>query len=406
MSHEFDVVVFGATGYTGRLVAAYLSEAPSCAATKWAICGRSRDKLESLAKSCAEKGEGKDNRKPAILVADVSSKEELEAAFRRAKVVIACAGPFSQVGMPVAEACVASGTHYVDITGEFPYVRRLIEQLHDQAVAKNVVLLPCSGFDCVASDMANVLAFQLAKDSDAVKHVEVAFRASGGLGVSRGTLESILLLKSTMTRADLSRLSLVARDRRQGMPTPQTRLPYFHNVLNSYVGPYVMAAINERIVRRSNSLSSDANRRTAGYMELYRGSLIEVIISVAMQFAVMLMLLPGVATLLRKFVFPVAGEGPDPTKKGGFVADVMGFEKQGQSHPTVHGRITCSVTGYIFTAIAAVETALAVANDEMDDGVPGGVRTVGCTLTEALPRRLQATGKITYETIVTPKKSH
>jgi short subunit dehydrogenase-like uncharacterized protein len=399
VAREFDVIVYGATGFTGRLVAQYLAEAKSAAGVSWALCGRRKEALEQVADACGAKG----GAKPLVFVADSSNAEQLDVVCRMTKVVIACAGPFTKVGMPLAESCVRCGTHYVDITGEPAFVRKLVETLHDKAVANEVLLLPCSGFDSVPSDVANAYAFELAAEAkEKVTHVGAAFRLGGKGGVSRGTLESCLLVAKTLSLTDLHPNSLVPKDQRGKVATPMTKLPWYNAHLRSLVGPYFMAATNERVVRRANYLSAEP-RKSASYVEMYKGGVIEVVFMVLFHFIFVLAFVPFAPTLLRRFVFPAPGEGPTE-KKSSFTADAMAFRDRQDVKPVVHGRVKSNVGVYRFTAIAAAETALAVAKGETDPGsAKGGVRTAGCTVFRALKKRLEASGHCNFESVTVRK---
>ena len=390
-----DIVVHGATGYTGRLISRYLASATSASTIRWAVAGRSKDKLEVLAADCAKLvAERKSGQKPLVIVADSGDAAALRAMCVQTKVVIACAGPFSKYGMPLVEACVDTQTHYVDITGEFPFIREMIERVHEKAVAKGVLLLPCSGFDAIPSDIGNAYAFRLADEAGTqIRHVEAAFRCKF-TGASRGTLESVLNIRQAIGKADLSPLSLVAKPNRRGIATPRVVFPWYHSTFGQYIGPFMMAATNEKVVRRSNSLAGP-HRAQSSYVEMIRGGLLEVAVQFVAFVAMAVLFVPGVATVLRKYVFPAAGEGPKDTN-GSFTVDVLGYASRDAKKPVVHGRISCDLECYGFTAISAAETALAVLNEETDSGVVGGVVTPGAALTQALPRRLEASGRVKF----------
>jgi short subunit dehydrogenase-like uncharacterized protein len=393
---EFAVVVHGATGFTGRLVSQYMSEAKSAAHVDWAICGRREEKLEELAAECGKKG-----RKPQIIVADADSKATIEEMCKRTQVVIACAGPFTKLGMPVAEACVKTGTHYVDITGEFNYGRKLVEELHDSAVKKGVVLLPFSGFDSVPSDLSNAYAFELAQEAGTdIRHVANAFRIKGGMAPSRGTIESILLIFENLEKQDRSPMSLIPSDRRPKVATPSAKFPSFNRALVSFTGPFFMEAINARVVRRANVLSSNDNRRLASYEEFSRGGVVEVVMAFLVSVVFLILTkVPGAVNFMRKHLFPSEGEGPTEKKNSRWTVDTLGYKKHGDATPVVRGRVSSDLDGYRFTAMSASEAALALVNNELDEGVHGGVLSTGCALTQALPRRLKETGRVKFEPV-------
>jgi short subunit dehydrogenase-like uncharacterized protein len=153
---EYDLVLYGATGYTGKYTAEWLQQnAPTD--LKWAIAGRNAQKLEAVASALKELNP--DRAQPTIEAID-HALPDLKALASKATVLISTVGPFWKYGTPVVEACVASGTHYLDVTGEIPWVRQMIERFHDAARAKKCIVMPQSGVDSVPSDM---LAYVLAQ---------------------------------------------------------------------------------------------------------------------------------------------------------------------------------------------------------------------------------------------------
>eukprot|EP00736_Rhodelphis_marinus_P006106 Rmarinus@m.5317 len=139
---EFDVIVFGATGFTGQLVCAYLAQHPTH--PNWAMAGRSISKLASLSKRL--------NVDVTEIVASVDDPESLLSMCKRTRVLVTTVGPYTLYGEPVVKACLEAGCHYVDLTGEINYIRQTSELYHDEARAKGISLVSCSGFDCVPAD--------------------------------------------------------------------------------------------------------------------------------------------------------------------------------------------------------------------------------------------------------------
>ena len=157
MSSErpFDVVVFGASGVTGRQVAAYLAERAPEVGARWAVAGRDRPKLERVLGDLGPSA-------PEIIVADVGEGESLAAMASQASVVLNLVGPYTRRGRPVIEACVAGGAHYVDLTGEIPFVRRTIDEFHEPATRAGVKVVQVCGFEALPPDLAVALAAETA----------------------------------------------------------------------------------------------------------------------------------------------------------------------------------------------------------------------------------------------------
>lgn len=154
---DFSVVVFGATGVAGRNVAAYLAERANETGAGWAVAGRDPDKLERV---LGEVGVSA----PETIVADVSDPGSLAEMAARATVVLNLVGPYTLYGEPVIEACVANGAHYADLTGEMPFVRRMIGRYHERAAASGLKLVPACGFEALPPDVAVALAAETARE--------------------------------------------------------------------------------------------------------------------------------------------------------------------------------------------------------------------------------------------------
>ena len=173
---DLDIVVYGATGFTGKLCAEYIHA--SGRPIKWAIAGRNADKLQAVQKGLSSEVE--------ILIADGDDDAALKTMTARAKVILSTAGPFHRYGSKLVAACVENSTHYVDITGENFWVKEMIEKHHEAAAAKGVRIIPSCGFDSIPSDLGSFLA---SANGGAVKRVE-SFHSFKG-GASGGTLETI-----------------------------------------------------------------------------------------------------------------------------------------------------------------------------------------------------------------------
>ena len=156
-NRELDLVIFGATGFAGRLVAEYLAERHANSDLRWAIGGRTLTKLEAVRAEIAA-----DHPHVAalpLIVADSDDPDSLAAMAARATVVCTTVGPYAKYGATLVAACIAAGTHYCDLTGEPQFIRRMIDAHHDDAVAAGVRIVHCCGFDSIPSDIG-VFALQ------------------------------------------------------------------------------------------------------------------------------------------------------------------------------------------------------------------------------------------------------
>lgn len=186
---DHDLILFGATGFTGRLVAEYLlRHAPP--ELRWALAGRSQAKLEAVRRELA----ALDARAGAlpIVIADAHDEPALTALARTATAVCTTVGPYLAHGAALVAACVAAGTAYCDLTGEVPFVRQMIDRHHAAAVASGARIVHCCGFDSVPSDLG---VWVLQRDLEAQRgrgapSVTALFEIKGG--ASGGTVASML----------------------------------------------------------------------------------------------------------------------------------------------------------------------------------------------------------------------
>ncbi len=179
---NYDVVLYGASGFTGRQTVTYFAQhAP--AGLRWAVAGRSREKLQALAAPVD------------VLIADSADQTSMDAVVSQTRVLLSTASPFAKYGTPVIDACVRLRTDYVDITGETLWVQQLIAKYHDDAAAHGVRIVPCCGFDSIPSDIG---AFLLARHYRA-SMVRGYFQFGGG-GLNGGTIASVANLVASRSR--------------------------------------------------------------------------------------------------------------------------------------------------------------------------------------------------------------
>jgi short subunit dehydrogenase-like uncharacterized protein len=190
---DLDVVVFGATGVTGRRVAAYLAERAAETGARWAAAGRDAAKVERVLGEVGVSG-------TQTIAADVGDPASLLEMASRARVVLNLVGPYTLYGWPVIEACVAGGAHYMDLTGEIPFVRRVIGAFEARAVEARVKLVQVCGFECLPPDLAVLLAAETARErwgeGLASAELEVSMQQPPGMprlsdAISGGTLQSL-----------------------------------------------------------------------------------------------------------------------------------------------------------------------------------------------------------------------
>lgn len=162
MERKYDLVIFGATGFTGKIICSYINSHQDAKDLNWAIAGRNENKLKSILKSL-----GKANQQIDFLVVDSFKKESIDGMCKDAVVVVSTVGPYSIYGEYLVESCVKHGTHYLDLTGEPHFVNKVRERFSREAVSSGSIVLNCCGFESIPADIGSYIAVKRLKDKDA-----------------------------------------------------------------------------------------------------------------------------------------------------------------------------------------------------------------------------------------------
>lgn len=270
---EFDIVLYGATGFAGKLTAQYLAKAGGDA--RIALAGRSQDKLLAVRETLGDKAQSW-----PLLTADASEPSTLNAMAARTQVVVTTVGPYLKYGLPLVAACAAAGTDYADLTGEAIFIRESIDLYHKQAVDTGARIVHSCGFDSIPSDLTVFALHRRAEQDHAgqLGDTNLVVRSLAG-GVSGGTVASMIELMRTASsdpeaRRVMSDPYTLTPDRAAEPELgaqPDIRWRRGREIapeLDGYwVGAFVMAVANTRIVRRSNALLDYAYGRRFEYAE-------------------------------------------------------------------------------------------------------------------------------------------
>ena len=267
-SQEFDIVVYGATGFTGRLVAEYLAtHYRDDKALKWAMAGRNLDKLKSVRDAIGAPVD------TPMIVADASDPASLKAMVDRTKSVITTVGPYQLYGADLLAACVASGTDYVDLCGEPVWMRQMIDRHEVAAKASGARIVFSCGYDSVPFELGT---FVVQEEAKRVFGAPVS-RVKGRVREMRGTLSGGTAASAKATFDAISRdLSLVAilndpfalTPGFTGVKQPRGNRPAYEEDMQSWAAPFMMALINTRNVHRSNMLMGFPYGREFVYDEM------------------------------------------------------------------------------------------------------------------------------------------
>lgn len=395
---ELDVAVFGSTGFVGRLVAEYLARSAPDGA-RIGLAGRSEEKLRRVR---AEIG-GRATEWP-LIVAKSDDAASLSALAERTRVVCTTVGPYRRYGMPLVDACIDAGTDYCDLTGEVLFVAEAIER-HDRAAANGVRIVHSVGFDSIPSDLGVHLLHERARADGAGELGETTLVVAGMRGgASGGTIASMKgQIDEIATSRDARRKVLdpyaLAQppDGADGRAERDRRGVRRDDTLGQWVGPFVMAAYNTRIVRRSNALQDFAYGSSFRYQEvtgLGNGPLAPVkgaaLAGGLGALAGGLALKPTRMVLDR--VLPDPGDGPsEEARRKGF------FRMEIHTKTTSGARYVATVAmqgdpGYAATSVMMGEAALCLALDRGELPERAGVLTPASAMDGALVERLRAAG--------------
>lgn len=398
MGRELDVVVFGATGFVGRLAAAYLARTAPPEA-RIGLAGRSLQRLESVRTTLGERA-----AQWPLLVADSADAAALRAIADRTTVVASTVGPYARYGLPLVLACAAAGTHYADLTGEVLFIRDSIDAAHDVAVASGARIVHSCGFDSVPSDLGVLLAAERAAADGAGQLTDttlVLVAARGG--VSGGTIDSVRGLVDEI-RSDRGRRAIVLDP--YALSPDRAAEPDLGNERDGlgiqredgrWTAPFVMASFNTRIVRRSNALTGWSYGRSLRYREVMGvGSSPAAPVLAAAVAAGTAGLLAGLALPPTRFlldrVLPSPGEGP-----GERARDRGHFRTETTARTTSGARYRTTIAakgdpGYAATAVMLGEAALAMALDADRLPAAAGVLTPATGIGRLLADRLTLAG--------------
>lgn len=408
MNREFEIILWGATGFVGRLAAHQLFSRARGSDLRWAIGGRNRDDLESLRADL-----GPDAADLPIVPGDCFDAAALDSLASRTRVVCSTVGPYAKYGSGLVEACVRHGTHYCDIAGEVQWIQRMIDTHQAEARRTGARLVPACGMDSIPSDLGVFLLQRTAAKllGTPCSHIRMRLTAMKG-GFSGGTSASLMhgLEEDTedqaVSRCVAEPYSLNPEGQREG-PDPPDRVAscqvQYDRDLKTWLKPFIMGPVNAKIVRRTNALLDYPYGREFRYEEAQatgRGPAgwIKATSEAAGLAGLMLgARLSPTRWMLENLVLPGAGEGPTEEERAngfweivmiGSVADesVMQAEIRGEGDPATSS--TCRML---------VESALCLARDEDRIPVPGGFWTPAAAMGFPLHRRLVAHAGLSFD---------
>ena len=386
-SKEFDLVVYGASGFTGRLVAEYLvKQYANDSSLKWAMAGRNQEKLAQVRDEIGAPAD------TTLVIADADNAASMQNMLDRTRLVLTTVGPYQLYGSELVAMCAQSGVDYVDLCGEPVWMREMIDAHHASAQASGARIVFSCGFDSIPFDLGVFHLQELAKQ----QFGHTLARVKGRVRKMRGTFSggTAASLKATLIAAkqDPSKMQLLLNHfsltpKFQGAEQPAGNKPYFDEDLGSWVTNFIMAAINTRNVHRSNYLFAHAYGEDFVYDEMLMTGPGEK--GEAMANAV------AADKSMSGDKGPKPGEGPSKEEREAGFYDVLfvGLDKDGQ-------QLKVSVSaeldpGYGSTSKMIAESAICLVKDATD--TKGGIWTTAPAMGDKLIKRLVANAGVSFK---------
>ena len=409
--HEFDIIIWGATGFVGRLVARQLaSRAGSESEVRWAIGGRNRAKLEAL-----RSGLGPGAADVPIITGDSHDAASMEALAERTSVVCSCVGPYAKYGSELLAACARSGTHYCDLAAEAHWIRRMIDDHAAEAERTGARLVHACGMDSIPSDFGVSVLQGAAQErfGSPCAHVRMRVTELSG-GFSGGTAGSMLhgfeagRDDPTIRQGMIEPYFLCPDGQRQG-PEPLGKLMSvtvaYDEDLKAWTKPFFMGPMNTKIVRRTNALLDYPYGEDFRYEEArlvgdgWSGRLKAQVEALGFGAFGMAVALSPTRALLKRYVLPASGEGPsqDKVEGGHWEIVLVGEHDEGD---VIKARVAGEGDpGALSSSRMLIESALCLARDGDQLAVGGGSWTPASGLGQPLLDRLTTHAGLTFEVL-------
>ena len=394
---EFDVIIWGASGFTGRLVAEYLFQNYNNDELNWAIAGRDIKKLNKI------RDQYLDQNIP-VIIGDSFDEVSLVKMTQRTKVICTTVGPYAKYGSQLVKSCVKSKTHYCDLAGEAQWIRKMIDIYHETATENQIKIVNSCGFDSVPSDLG---VYYIHKNISK-KNLSIKMRVTGAKGTySGGTYASMQNIikeayKDMEVRKSLTNpYGLNPKGQQDGLDKRDLRSVKYDKKIKSWISPFLMAGINTRIVRRSNALSNFSYGKKFQYDEAVmtgkgvKGRLNGIILSIPLIF---LAAKPGsFINKIFNIISPKPGQGPNKKEieNGYFSFRFFVFDHEGNE--SIFKVTGDRDPGYGSTSKMLAESAVCLAKDKLDDRY--GVLTPSYAMGDNILNRLILKAGLTFNRI-------
>ena len=383
------MVLLGATGYTGKLCAEHITKnLPTN--LNWAVAGRSFSKLQVIVDSLQKIND--DRSQPDILSVNLNP-EELNKLAKNTRVLLNCIGPYHLYSTPVVAACAENGTHYLDVTGETPWVREMLRKYHDTAKARKAILIPEIGLESAPSDLVAYTAVSTIRESlnCGVRDVICSVHEFSGAGVSGGSMATAFGLLDQYSLSEIRASTKPFTLSSNPPPKRSSSRSLLSRLLGAFSYPglgilttSITAAPDVAIVHRSSSLMPQLYGNDFRFSEYMRVSnyAVGVLLHFGISFAWLILAVKPLRSLIRRFVYQ-PGQGPtaEATAKDAIelraigVADetTSGKEKKAMARMRYEGGL------YYFTGLLLAEAAMVLLeNEDLVNKLGGGLLTPAC----------------------------
>jgi short subunit dehydrogenase-like uncharacterized protein len=405
MSAQYDIVIFGATSFVGEILTGYMmKQYGTDGEVTWAMAGRSESKLNDI------KDKHNAQAIPHI-IADAANEAQLKDMVAQTRVIISTVGPYALFGEPLVKVCAETGTDYCDLTGEVQWYKRMADKYEDTAKASGARIVHCSGFDSIPSDMGVYFLQQQAqkkfgKSCQTVSNRVMKIRG----GASGGTVASMTNIakeagKDSALRKELQNPYSICPPK-HGFITRQHNVSgaEFDADYNAWIGPFVMAAVNIRVIHRSNALLNNAYGNHFQYTEAMlmgkgsKGKRTARFMGWGLNVFMVLAAIAPTRWFMEKFILPKPGEGPTPKEQETGMYDMRFIGKTDTGN-----KIKVKVTGdrdpgYGSTAKMLSEAAICLAQLSKDEKA-GGFWTPASAYGLTLVDRLTKNAGLTFEVL-------
>ena len=405
-SKSLDIILFGATSFVGKITTQYLlTEIGLGNNVKWAIAGRSLQKLKQLKAELGSKAEA-----IPVIVADSSDSASLTKMCQQTRVVLSTVGPYALYGESLIEACVNNGNDYCDLTGEAYWIKKMLDKYQIRAEKTGARIINCCGFDSIPSDLGVHFLQQLSQKQLGTycSDVKLRVKAMKG-GVSGGTVASGIEMakavkKDPTLRRKMGNPYLLCQPQTSIVKQPRILKPTFDKDFQAWSAPFIMETINSRVVLRSNNLQQQNALENFTYGEAVltgkgrKGYFRALGVTLGLGSFALAAKNKFLRFLIQKFALPKPGQGPSPAQQENGFFDLRILGKNNQQ--TVLVKVTGDRDpGYGCTAKMLVQSGLCMAFDISRSDLCGGFWTPATAMGDKLITRLIDSAGMTFEAL-------